>query len=82
MTYISVNVDVDVDLSDINTDYLIKELEDRHENFLSSVSDDILLKEIKKRHFDLSDVEFDSYTPKQILNHFKKCLGLREYHDK
>lgn len=82
MSYVTVNIDVDVDMSDIDTDDLIEELESRHENFLSEVSDDTLLKEIKTRHLNPDDIEFNFYTPKQILNHFKKRLGLREYHDK
>lgn len=44
MTYVTVNVDVDVDLSEINTNDLIEELEGRDEGYIGVDEESILTK--------------------------------------
>jgi hypothetical protein len=63
--YINLTVDVEIDMDDIETSDLIKELSRRKQK----IEDD-----------QINKTEFSSI--KEMLNHFKKCLGLREFHTK
>ena len=44
MGYVTVSVDVDVDLSDIDTEDLVDELKDRDEGYISLAEHDVLTK--------------------------------------
>ena len=44
MTYVTVNVDVDVDLSEIDTEDLANELKDRDSEYISLAEHDVLTK--------------------------------------
>lgn len=67
MGYVSVNVDVDIDMSEIDTEDLIEELQKRKR---------------KGRDIPIPRIDYTFDTSKELLNHFKECLGLREFHTK
>ena len=68
MGYVSVNVDVEIDMSDIDTEDLVEELLKR--------------KRKGKEIIDIPKVGYVFDNSKELLNHFKECLGLREFHTK
>lgn len=73
MGYVTMNIDVDIDMadidmSDIDTEDLIEELENR--------------KRKGKEIINIPKIGFVFENSKELLNHFKECLGLREFHTK
>lgn len=72
--YVSMNVDVDIDMSDFDDDVLIKELESRNYTCINvKVSR-------RDRYGEFVYPEFKNQ--KEIQNFIKGALGLRDWHTK
>jgi hypothetical protein len=65
--FVSLNVDIEIDLSEINSDDLYNELTRRKG---------------KERTIHFTELNIQFKDSKELLNHLKNCLGLREFHTK